>query len=57
MMWLTRYIESRLYGVSPLDPTSFVAAIAFVAVVMTAASLPTCRRAARVPPAVTLKEQ
>lgn len=53
---LTRYIEGRLYGISRLDSASFVVGIALVTVVMTAASIPACRRAARVEPAETLKE-
>jgi ABC-type lipoprotein release transport system permease subunit len=55
--WLSRYVESRLYGVSRLDPASFTAAIVVVVVVVAAASLPACRRAARVNPARMLKEQ
>lgn len=55
--WLTRYIESRLYGVSRLDPVSFGIAIVIVVAIMIAASLPVCRRAARVNPAAVLEER
>jgi len=54
--WMTRYIESRLYGISRLDPVSFAGAVGIVVVVMAAVSLPVCRRAARTNPTETLRE-
>jgi ABC-type antimicrobial peptide transport system permease subunit len=54
-IWLTRYIQSRLYGVSRFDATTFaLAAIVVIATILIAA-LPASRRAARTNPARVLK--
>jgi ABC-type antimicrobial peptide transport system permease subunit len=53
--WLTRYIQSRLYGVSHFDVTTFVLAAAIVVATLLVASLPASRRAARTDPAQVLK--
>jgi predicted permease len=53
--WLTRYIQSRLYGVSRFDITTFVLAAAIVVATLLVASLPASRRAARTDPARVLK--
>jgi predicted permease len=53
--WLTRYIQSRLYGVSHFDVTTFVLAAAIVVATLLVASLPASRRAARTDPARVLK--
>lgn len=52
---LTRFLGSQLYGISPLDPLTFVAVpVALLAVAGLAAYLP-ARRAARIDPLETLR--
>jgi predicted permease len=52
---LARTAESLLYGVKPLDPVAFGAALALLAAVALAAALVPAWRAARVDPASTLR--
>jgi putative ABC transport system permease protein len=52
---LRRLIESRLYGVTPLDPATLVAAAAGTVVLGAAASLIPALRAARVDPVTSLR--
>jgi ABC-type antimicrobial peptide transport system permease subunit len=55
--WLSRFISSLLYGVSPQDPRVFVAApIALAAVAAVAAWIPALR-ATRVDPITALREE
>jgi len=52
---LTRYIQGMLYGVTPLDPLTYVAVVAlFVAVTSLASYLP-ARRATRIDPMTALR--
>ena len=54
---LTRTLASLLFGVTPLDPVTFIAAPAVLAAtVLVAASVP-AMRAIRVDPAVTLRQE
>ena len=54
---LTRTLASLLFGVTPLDPITFIAAPAVLAAtVLVAASVP-AMRAIRVDPAVTLRQE
>ena len=53
----TRFMSSLLYGVSPLDPGSFVGAGAFLTTVALLAAYLPARRAARVDPAITLRHE
>jgi predicted permease len=54
---LSRLVESRLFGVEPLDPLAFAAAaLVFLAIALTAAAIPT-RSAARVDPGVALRAE
>ena len=50
-------MSSLLYGVSPLDPGSFVGAGAFLTTVALLAAYLPARRAARVDPAITLRHE
>jgi predicted permease len=54
---LSRYLSSMLFGVTPLDATTYVAvSVAFAALAMTACYLP-ARRAARVDPVAMLRAE
>jgi putative ABC transport system permease protein len=52
---LTRYIEGMLYGVTPLDPLTYVAVAALFAAVTSIASYLPARRATRIDPMVALR--
>jgi putative ABC transport system permease protein len=54
---LTRYIRSMLYGVTPLDPTTFVVTSVLLAVTVLVASLGPTLRAVRVDPISALREE
>jgi len=54
---LTRWIESLLYGVSPLDSRTFLGAAAILTGLALLASWIPARRAASVDPAITLREE
>jgi putative ABC transport system permease protein len=53
----TRVLESQLFGVSANDPLTFVGVLLVLLVVATAASVIPALRAARVDPAVVLREE
>lgn len=53
--WLSRYLESRLFGIDRFDPFTFAAAIALtVLVALVSAAIP-ASRAARVDPVIALR--
>jgi len=54
---LSHVLESRLFGVAPVDPASYVAAALLFATVAGVACWAPTRRAMRVDPAVTLREE
>ncbi|HWG59127.1 MAG TPA: ABC transporter permease [Candidatus Acidoferrales bacterium] len=56
-LWLVRYLQSQLYGVSDRDPATFVCAAIGLAVVAAAACYIPARRATRVDPLVALREE
>jgi hypothetical protein len=50
-------LRSYLYGLSPLDPIAYVAVIALLAITATLATFIPARRACRVDPAITLRDE
>jgi putative ABC transport system permease protein len=54
-MWLSRYLRSELYAVSPLDPQVYAAVAVLLTVVAVAACLVPARRASKVDPTVALR--
>jgi ABC-type antimicrobial peptide transport system permease subunit len=55
-LWLTRFLQSSLSGVSRFDPLSFWGAAVVVTAVLAAASIPAWRRAVRLDPVTALRE-
>jgi ABC-type antimicrobial peptide transport system permease subunit len=55
--WLSRFVSSLLYGVSPQDPRVFVGAALGLAAVACAAAWIPARRATRVDPISALREE
>jgi putative ABC transport system permease protein len=53
--WLSRYVESELYGVKPTDATTVAGAVALLVVVAVLAGLVPSTRAARVSPTTALR--
>jgi len=53
---LARSMATLVYGVSPTDPATFAALSALVLVAAAAAGYVPARRAARIDPAITLKQ-
>jgi putative ABC transport system permease protein len=53
--WLVRFIEARLFGITPLDAVSILTAVALVSIVTLLSSAPAARRAARLDAAQLLK--
>jgi putative ABC transport system permease protein len=54
---VTRYIRSMLYGVSELDPATFLLTSILLATVVLIASIGPARRAVRVDPMTALREE
>jgi len=54
---LTRFIRSMLYGVTALDPTTFIVTSVLLAVTVLVASLGPTFRAVRVDPMSALREE
>ena len=55
--WLSRFLESMLVEVRPLDPVAFLAAAAVLLLVALAAILVPARRATRLAPAIALQAE
>jgi len=53
--WLSRYLESWLFGVAPRDPVSLAGALTLIAAVLFSAAFGPARRAARIDSAAELK--
>lgn len=52
---LTRFVESQLYGITPMDPLAIGIAVSLMTIVAAAAAFLPARRAARVDPVVALR--
>jgi putative ABC transport system permease protein len=55
-IWLTRLLDSLLFGVAPGDPIVFASAVAVLAAVAAVSAWIPARRAARIDPLVALRE-
>jgi len=53
--WLGRYVESQLFGVTPMDAVTFGLVVLGLAVVAVAAGLIPSQRAAKVEPMAALR--
>ena len=53
--WLSRFVESQLFGVTPMDGTSIVGAIVALSVAALVAGLAPTRRAVKVQPIRALR--
>jgi putative ABC transport system permease protein len=54
---VTRYIEALLFGVTPLDPATFIAALLLLVLVAALATIVPARRAATVDPMLVLRSE
>jgi len=52
--WLTRFVQSQLYGITPNDPLSIAAATVAIAFVAAFAGFVPAQRAARIDPVQAL---
>ncbi len=56
-LWLSRYVRTQLYAVSPVDPRVYAAVMALLAAVALLASVIPARRATKVDPMVALRHE
>jgi ABC-type antimicrobial peptide transport system permease subunit len=54
---LSRYLEGLLFGVTPLDATTFVGVVAMFIIVAALASYVPARRATRIDPQIALRTE
>jgi putative ABC transport system permease protein len=54
---VTHVLQKMLFGITPLDPTTFLAVATLFAIVTTIASYVPARRATRVDPLIALKRE
>lgn len=55
--WLSKTVESLLYGIEPADPLSFVLAAALIVTVVVSAAWLPARRASRLSPTIALRAE
>lgn len=56
-LFLTRYLKSLLYHVTPLDPATYVVVVLGLAIAALVASFLPARRAASVDPVIALRHE
>jgi putative ABC transport system permease protein len=56
-MWTTRYLQGLLFGLTPLDPATFIAVALLFLTVATAAAYVPARRATTVDPSIALRAE
>jgi ABC-type antimicrobial peptide transport system permease subunit len=56
-LWLTRFLQSLLFGVTATDPTTFVAVGGIVLVITIIACYVPARRAIKVDPLIALRAE
>ena len=54
---VTRYLQAMLFGLTPLDPTTFVVVPLMLAAVATLASYIPARRATQIDPLIALRSE
>jgi ABC-type antimicrobial peptide transport system permease subunit len=56
-VWSAKFVTTLLYGLEPRDPATLIVAVAVLAIVGGLAGWLPARRAARIDPALTLRDE